>query len=720
MAMENEQEMAEVLEESEVVFGKHCLMMNLQRMENTCMASPRCEIFDIDVMLIIQQMSRYTQNTCRVSLLCADDPAMAMENEQEMAEVLEESEVVFGKHCLMMTLQRMEVMWLRQERAILDQRKNPSKTEELAVTKLTAQGCCTMPVVPPEDLSQEIYRLGRFVSCNEKSPVFIRKLARAGFYPTGVNDTMKCFSCGCEIGNLKDTDEILERHKQASPRCSYVSSVHCTSHEPKVLAEPPKEKVLLQTSQKQVFGAVSGIPTENAGMCSEEARLKTFVSWPRQGKPTIEELAAAGLYYVGTNDRTQCFVCRGILRSWDPLDCALNEHRRWFPSCRFVCGLDVGNIPLVRPNCTWGGGFKEETKSVLIAEGTVTDVTALESTQQEADTRVILHSMYSVQNEEVGRVIIHANDIDVIVKCVYYAATLLKYLPELSRGLPFIHSLSGRGITSYPYFTGKKVWLNRSKTTDISALEDFADEDQGPARITADVINQAKELVVAVYTNKGDNFEGLDLVSAGVRNRVQSGADDLHLGVHQPHAPDKQQFDVRLATFVSWPNKANVSASCLASAGFYYTGVADNVKCFFCDGGLWNWEMGDDPWHEHTKSFPRCGFVLQEKGQAYVTIVQSSSPNLTQVLSQVNSAANTGRDQSTGHQATTCIASSAKKELRRLQDERMCKVCMDQEVSVVFTPCGHLVTCFDCASSASLLKCPICRSVVRGILRTYM
>ena len=39
-----------------------------------------------------------------------------------------------------------------------------------------------------------------------------------------------------------------------------------------------------------------------------------------------------------------------------------------------------------------GGGFKDETKSVLITAGIVTDVAALESTQLEADTRVILHS----------------------------------------------------------------------------------------------------------------------------------------------------------------------------------------------------------------------------------------------------------------------------------------------------------------------------------------
>ncbi len=46
-----------------------------------------------------------------------------------------------------------------------------------------------------------------------------------------------------------------------------------------------------------------------------------------------------------------------------------------------------------------GGGFKDETKSVIVTAGTVTDVVVMEATQQEAYTRVILHSIYSIQNE---------------------------------------------------------------------------------------------------------------------------------------------------------------------------------------------------------------------------------------------------------------------------------------------------------------------------------
>ena len=163
-------------------------------------------------------------------------------------------------------------------------------------------------------------------------------------------------------------------------------------------------------------------------------------------------------------------------------------------------------------------GFKDETKSVLVTAGIVTDVAALESTQQEADPRVILHSIHSVQKEDVERIIIHTNDTDtVVISCVYYASTMLRDLSELSmwvrtarcsylpihgiadavgpstsHALPFIHSLSERHTTGYSYFTGKKTCINSSMPIDIMALEDFVDGDQGPARITAEVGKQAK------------------------------------------------------------------------------------------------------------------------------------------------------------------------------------------------------------------------------------
>jgi len=34
-------------------------------------------------------------------------------------------------------------------------------------------------------------------------------------------------------------------------------------------------------------------------------------------------------------------------------------------------------------------------------------------------------------------------------------------------------------------------------------------------------------------------------------------------------------------------------------------GERDRVKCWYCNGGLQNWERNDVPWEEHAKWFPK-------------------------------------------------------------------------------------------------------------------
>ena len=68
-------------------------------------------------------------------------------------------------------------------------------------------------------------------------------------------------------------------------------------------------------------------------------------------------------------------------------------------SSQFLCvrWCDEGQLePTLKSTQLYlGDGFKDESKGVLVTAGTVTDVAALESTQQEAYTRVILYSIYS-------------------------------------------------------------------------------------------------------------------------------------------------------------------------------------------------------------------------------------------------------------------------------------------------------------------------------------
>lgn len=84
--------------------------------------------------------------------------------------------------------------------------------------------------------------------------------------------------------------------------------------------------------------------------------------------------------------------------------------------------------------------------------------------------------------------------------------------------------------------------------------------------------------------------------------------------VHQNMAIES----VRLNTFTNWPPNLRQRPTELAKAGFFYCGEHDNCRCFFCDGGLRNWEPNDDPWIEHVRWFPQCGFVRQSKGPEFI------------------------------------------------------------------------------------------------------
>ena len=60
--------------------------------------------------------------------------------------------------------------------------------------------------------------------------------------------------------------------------------------------------------------------------------------------------------------------------------------------------------------------------------------------------------------------------------------------------------------------------------------------------------------------------------------------------------------------------------------GFYYIGLSDQVKCFYCDGGLRNWHSDDDPWVEHARWFNKCAFVRLQKGDEFIRKCIESKP----------------------------------------------------------------------------------------------
>lgn len=68
------------------------------------------------------------------------------------------------------------------------------------------------------------------------------------------------------------------------------------------------------------------------------------------------------------------------------------------------------------------------------------------------------------------------------------------------------------------------------------------------------------------------------------------------------------------------------------------------------------------------------------------------------------------------HDGANCKDSEEK--LHRLMDALTCKICMDNQIDVVFLPCAHVVACTECAARVD--RCPLCRSQFTQAQKLYL
>ena len=100
-----------------------------------------------------------------------------------------------------------------------------------------------------------------------------------------------------------------------------------------------------------------------------------------------------------------------------------------------------------------------------------------------------------------------------------------------------------------------------------------------------------------------------------------NGYSALGINVEKPKYPTYAQLQVRISSYQGWPTYLDQTPRAMAMAGFLFAGYQDYTRCFFCGGGLRNWEAGDDPWVEHARWFPQCAFVKQNKGEKFIQTV---------------------------------------------------------------------------------------------------
>ena len=70
-------------------------------------------------------------------------------------------------------------------------------------------------------------------------------------------------------------------------------------------------------------------------------------------------------------------------------------------------------------------------------------------------------------------------------------------------------------------------------------------------------------------------------------------------------------YNARLQTYrdLEWPIGLAQTPEVLATAGLFYLGQRDKVRCFYCGGTLCTWLPNDGPLEEHAKYNSNCTFL---------------------------------------------------------------------------------------------------------------
>lgn len=147
------------------------------------------------------------------------------------------------------------------------------------------------------DLTQSADRDKTFESEAWEHRNLSKRMVDIGLYYTGYGDVVQCFKCNCYIWNWTAEDIPEKEHD-----CPIVD---------------------FALYRNYMSGTINYTLRQN--------RLMTFLcsTWKHKKYLPAEQMADAGLYFIGKKDETRCCQCNVIISDWLENDIPIVEHVRW-------------------------------------------------------------------------------------------------------------------------------------------------------------------------------------------------------------------------------------------------------------------------------------------------------------------------------------------------------------------------------------------------------
>ncbi|XP_045029942.1 baculoviral IAP repeat-containing protein 7-like isoform X1 [Daphnia magna] len=504
------------------------------------------------------------------------------------------------------------------------------------------------------------------------------------------------------------------------------------------------------------------MPQEWIVLKREDIRLRTFNEHFSATFLNPLALAKAGFFYVGVDDQVQCAFCRGVVKDWEVDDDPVREHQRLFPSCPFVLGLPVGNVPLgedqshhalveratslpVPQQMNTGFGATHHFTSQMRPD-------AFPDTEPQSTENMQLDALVGENLEELGirkhtgpRYITYAT-LDARLKSYGHWPPQLKQTPRAMAQAGFFHLgvndhvncfHCGSGLRNWepdddPWLEHAR-WFPQCRFVMLMKGEQYIKEakesmstpkvkhslaasvgsQRSPPREVSEAelrsllgtpivqtvlamgvdLSRVKQALKYQIRNTGQPFDTVDSL-------LEAAIEFQHYNEHRQSLENGNYEDVE------WPSATSLSSVSRHSSS------AENIR----EEHLISLSTSDSRRRVTNEDAPLASQIRSETPahqETAIPKVPENSENVTGNLCTSEVSAQLGA-QCTATDRTQIL----EEEIRRLKEARLCKVCLDEEVSIAYIPCGHIVTCVQCA--AALEHCPLCRKNIKGTVRIFL
>ncbi|XP_062606047.1 baculoviral IAP repeat-containing protein 7-like [Saccostrea cucullata] len=453
------------------------------------------------------------------------------------------------------------------------------------------------------------------------------------------------------------------------------------------------------------FHVFENTPSKHDTMALEFSRLSSMQNYPNIHGISFFRMAEAGFFYEGNGNELVCFSCGFHKDSWNFNDSPREIHLRMSPNCKFLSQGD-GNVPVPREKSTQdlvplqSAPQEEVVEPDGLREGynasTSNNTAHLASAiysdgQDQPDTSkrtmVVKHPKYA---SRPARMASYANFLRNIkqhpadmteagfyyagfadcCRCYHCGIGLRNWDPEdnpwieharWSMECPYILKIKGQAFIDLVQAARAAEMAQDDEDSETEGASNGNDSGSG---------NGEKSWASNSSASEGPAANEIENNVAKTSEATTSKGTFDDSGFGSDSAPVVQPIKAPLRT----PAAQSLIHDEKIKPKYVTAAIEDLVKA--------------EGWGAFSKENIRKYLKIHEENCKSESSASNADPN------------------------------TLKQENKELKDLTNCKICLDEKVSIVFLPCGHLVSCPQCAPA--LTKCPICKKNIKGTVRTNL